>query len=110
MTEAQVEIVGQDAPTARTEEEAPRSLAGRALDNIRTGNLGILPIVIGLAFIVVFFSLKATNFFTANNFNNIVIQLAAEVRRSEVSNTQVVELITAGRSGDIGLPAGGAAT
>ena len=31
-------------------------------------------------------------------------QSAAEVRRSEVSNTQVVELITAGRSGDIGMP------
>jgi D-xylose transport system permease protein len=76
VTEAQVEIVGQDAPTPAAEEDAPRSLAGRAIDNIRTGNLGILPIVIGLAFIVVFFSFKATNFFTANNFNNIIIQLA----------------------------------
>jgi D-xylose transport system permease protein len=76
LTEAQVEIVGQDAPTALAEEEAPRSLVGRALDNIRTGNLGILPIVIGLAIIVVFFSFKATNFFTADNFNNIIIQLA----------------------------------
>ena len=75
MTEAQVEIVGQDAPTA-AEEETPRSLAGRALDNIRTGNLGVLPIVIGLAFIVVFFSFKAAHFFTADNFNNIVVQLA----------------------------------
>ncbi len=76
MTEAQVEIVGPDAPTAAAEEEAPRSLAGQALDNIRTGNLGILPIVIGLAIIILFFSFKATNFFTANNFNNIIIQLA----------------------------------
>jgi D-xylose transport system permease protein len=76
VTEAQVEIVGQDAPSAAAEEEKPRSLAGRAIDNIRTGNLGVLPIVIGLAFIIVFFSLKATNFFTANNFNNIIIQLA----------------------------------
>jgi D-xylose transport system permease protein len=76
LTEAQVEIVGQDTPTAQTEEEAPRSLAGRALDNLRTGNLGILPIVIGLAIIIVFFSFKATNFFTADNFNNIIIQLA----------------------------------
>jgi D-xylose transport system permease protein len=76
VTEAQVEIVGQDAPTPRAEEEAPRSLVGRAIDNIRTGNLGVLPIVIGLAFIIVFFGFKATNFFTANNFNNIIIQLA----------------------------------
>jgi len=71
-----VEIVGQDAPTAVAEEEAPRTLPGRAIDNLRTGNLGILPIVIGLAIIVVFFSFKATNFFTADNFNNIIIQLA----------------------------------
>jgi D-xylose transport system permease protein len=76
VSEAQVEIVGQDAPTPAAEEDAPRSLTGRAIDNIRTGNLGILPIVIGLAFIIVFFSFKATNFFSANNFNNIIIQLA----------------------------------
>jgi D-xylose transport system ATP-binding protein len=30
-------------------------------------------------------------------------QMAAQVRRSEVSHTQIVELITAGRSGDLGL-------
>jgi D-xylose transport system ATP-binding protein len=30
-------------------------------------------------------------------------RLAAQVRRQEVTQTQVVELITAGRSGDLGL-------
>jgi D-xylose transport system ATP-binding protein len=30
-------------------------------------------------------------------------QMAAQVRRSEVTHTQIVELITAGRSGDLGL-------
>jgi D-xylose transport system permease protein len=75
-TEAQAEIVGQDAATALTEEEAPKGLGARALDNIRTGNLGVLPIVIGLVFIVIFFSFKATNFFTADNFNNIIVQMA----------------------------------
>ena len=35
-------------------------------------------------------------------------QMAAQVRAKDVNNTQVIELITAGRSGDIGLrPAGG---
>jgi D-xylose transport system permease protein len=52
-----------------------RGLGRRAYDNVRTGNLGILPIVIGIAFIVVFFSFKATNFFTADNFNNIIVQM-----------------------------------
>jgi D-xylose transport system permease protein len=74
-TKVEVEIVGQDAPTAAAAEEAPKSVWQRALDNIKSGNLGILPIVIGLAFIVVFFSFKATNFFTADNFNNIIVQM-----------------------------------
>jgi D-xylose transport system ATP-binding protein len=34
-------------------------------------------------------------------------QMAAQVTRSEVTNNQVVELITTGRSGDLGLPASG---
>jgi D-xylose transport system permease protein len=55
---------------------AEAGLWRRAYANLRTGNLGILPIVIGLAFIVVFFSFKATNFFTADNFNNIIVQMA----------------------------------
>ena len=57
------------------ETEAQSGLWRRAYDNVRTGNLGILPIVIGIAFIVVFFSFKATNFFTADNFNNIIVQM-----------------------------------
>ena len=48
----------------------------RALANIKTGNLGVLPIVIGLILIVTFFSFKATNFFTADNFNNVIVQMA----------------------------------
>jgi D-xylose transport system permease protein len=75
-TEAQAEIVGQDAATALAEEEAPKGLGERIVDNVKSGNLGILPIVLGLAFIIVFFSFKATNFFTADNFNNIIVQMA----------------------------------
>jgi D-xylose transport system ATP-binding protein len=30
-------------------------------------------------------------------------RMAAQVRREEITQTQVVELITAGRSGDLGL-------
>ena len=36
----------------------------------------MLPIVLGLVFIVVFFGFKATNFFTPVNFVNILIQMA----------------------------------
>jgi D-xylose transport system permease protein len=74
--EAQIEIVGQDAAAALPAEEPPRGLGTRILENVRSGNLGILPIVIGLVFIVVFFKFKTPVFFTADNFNNIIVQMA----------------------------------
>lgn len=72
-----VQVIGQDAgPPPEELLAGPRGLARRAWDNLRTGNLGVLPIVLGLALIVIFFSFKATNFFTADNFNNIIVQTA----------------------------------
>ncbi len=56
--------------------QAEAGIWQRALANIKTGNLGVLPIVIGLILIVTFFSFKATNFFTADNFNNVIVQMA----------------------------------
>jgi D-xylose transport system permease protein len=79
VTATDVEIVGQDRGGAAPDEAEPSGLAGeirRAVNNIKAGKLGILPIVLGLIFIVVFFSFKATNFFTAVNFINILIQMA----------------------------------
>jgi D-xylose transport system permease protein len=72
------EIVGQDKPTppAETTPSGVAGLMGRAIENLKSGNLGVLPIAIGIVFIVVFFSFKATNFFTANNFDNVIIQMA----------------------------------
>src|SRR5439155_534281 len=77
MSATEVEVVGQDQPPPI--EEEPRGLGGlyrRGIDNVKSGNLGVLPIALGIVFIVVFFSFKATNFFTANNFDNIIIQMA----------------------------------
>ncbi len=77
MTSTEAEVVGQN-PVTPVEEE-PAGLGGvyrRAVDNIKSGNLGVLPIAVGIVFIVVFFSFKATNFFTANNFDNVIIQMA----------------------------------
>jgi D-xylose transport system permease protein len=74
----EVEVVGQDAGPP-PEEEALDGVGGllrRGLNDLRSGNLGVLPIVIALIFIVVFFSYRATNFFTAENFGNIIIQMA----------------------------------
>ena len=48
--------------------ETPRSTQGlwqRALGNVKSGNLGVLPVVLGEVLIVAYFSFTATNFFTA---------------------------------------------
>ena len=77
MSATEADVVGQN-PVAPAEPE-PTGVAGlyrRSIDNLKSGNLGVLPIAIGIAFIVVFFSFKATNFFTANNFDNVIIQMA----------------------------------
>jgi D-xylose transport system permease protein len=47
----------------------------RVRDDIRGGNLGSWPVLIGLALIVAFFSFKADNFFSPANFSNIVTQM-----------------------------------
>jgi D-xylose transport system permease protein len=46
------------------------------LDNLRSGNLGSGPVIFALALIVLVFSQTADNFFSAVNFNNIILQMA----------------------------------
>jgi D-xylose transport system permease protein len=69
------ETIGREPAAAPVAEERLSPIT-RAITNIRAGNLGIVPIVLGQIFIVVFFGIKATNFFTAVNFGNIIIQMA----------------------------------
>ena len=54
----------------------PETFFGRILDNIRAGNLGSWPVLIGLVVIGVFFSFKADNFLSPGNFSNIITQMA----------------------------------
>jgi len=63
-------------PPSVAPEPAPERLFGRVLDNIRGGNLGSWPVLIGLAVIVLFFSFKADNFLSPGNFSNIITQMA----------------------------------
>lgn len=60
----------------RDVDEAYRGPWQRIVDNLKSGNLGVLPVVIGEIAIVVFFSFTATNFFTAGNFVNVILQMA----------------------------------
>ncbi len=69
------EAVGPGTPVPEDAEKRP-GLWERMTLNIRTGNIGIVPIVVGELFIVVFFGFTATNFFTAVNFGNIIVQMA----------------------------------
>jgi D-xylose transport system permease protein len=52
------------------------SLGTRVWENIKGGNLGSLPVAIGLTVIVILFAFTAQNFFTAVNFNNIIVQMS----------------------------------
>ncbi len=70
------EAVVPETPAPDGAEEGTAGLFERIKLNVRTGNIGIVPIVVGELFIVVFFGFTATNFFTAVNFGNIIIQMA----------------------------------
>ena len=60
----------------RQDAEERESLWQRALGNVRSGNLGVLPVVLGEVLIVTYFGFTATNFFTAGNFVNVILQMA----------------------------------
>ena len=74
-----VDVVGPGAaPPPPIEEELPTGLAGmwaRAWLNLRTGNLGPFPIIVGQIAVVVIFTFTATNFFTAVNFVNLINEM-----------------------------------
>ena len=79
MTTADADVVGPDRVTPPPEEELAKGLAGiwqRTWLNLRTGNLGPVPIIVGEILVVAIFGLTATNFFTAVNFVNLITQTA----------------------------------
>ena len=62
-----------DAPTARG------GFAGYArqwLDNVRGGDLGVLPIIVGIIVIGIYFQTRNGNFLTAGNFVNLIAQMS----------------------------------
>jgi len=52
------------------------TLGTRLWENIKGGNLGSAPVILGLTIIVIVFSFTAQNFFTPVNLNNIITQMA----------------------------------
>jgi D-xylose transport system permease protein len=65
-----------EAPAA----DAPPTGIGEAirgrLEGIRAGDVGSLPVIVGLILITLFFNSKNENFLSAGNFNNLIVQMA----------------------------------
>jgi D-xylose transport system permease protein len=74
VSEADVVAPGIGLPDGGDAER--QTLWQRAVGNVRSGNLGVLPVVVAELAIVLYFALTATNFFTAANFVNVVLQMA----------------------------------
>jgi D-xylose transport system permease protein len=67
----------EPAPALQIEKpESTEPLPARALERVRTGDLGSWPVIIALALVVLVFSQTAQNFFTPGNFTNIITQMA----------------------------------
>ena len=75
MTEA-ADVVAPGIGLPEGDETEQQTLWQRAVSNVKSGNLGVLPVVIGEILIVTYFSFTATNFFTAANFVNVILQMA----------------------------------
>jgi D-xylose transport system permease protein len=58
--------------------EAPliAALPRRAWDNLRSGDLGSAPIIVGIVIITLFFYFKSSTYVGASNFNNLIVQMA----------------------------------
>jgi D-xylose transport system permease protein len=67
--------VTSSEPAVAAEAIPEESFGTRIFENIKGGNLGSWPVIIGLAGIVIFFGLTTPNFFTPVNFNNVIVQM-----------------------------------
>jgi D-xylose transport system permease protein len=53
------------------------AILGRRWEGIKAGDVGVLPVVVGLILITIFFYWKNENFLAAGNFTNLITQMAA---------------------------------
>jgi D-xylose transport system permease protein len=63
-------------PEAGTAENRLTDIARRRWEALKAGDVGTLPIILGLALIVAFFHFKNENFLSAGNFTNLMTQMA----------------------------------
>jgi D-xylose transport system permease protein len=58
------------------ERDSVAAAARRYVDKIRAGDVGSLPVIVGMIVITIVFTAKVNVFFTAVNFNNLIVQMA----------------------------------
>ena len=63
-------------PEAAQDENSILAHLSRWWEGVRAGDVGSLPIIVGLLLITVFFQTKNDNFLTAGNFSNLIVQMA----------------------------------
>jgi D-xylose transport system permease protein len=68
---------GGPAPAAERERASLGEFARGWISDVRQGELGSLPIIVGLIVIAIVFQSQNSNFLTAGNFVNLIVQSAA---------------------------------
>ncbi len=74
MTEAELAIGAP--PPAERDENSVGAIARRRWESWKAGDVGVMPVVVGLIIIVAFFYSQNSNFLTAGNFTNLMVQMA----------------------------------
>jgi D-xylose transport system permease protein len=70
-------VTAVSQPVLDGERESLGELAKRWWEGVRNGELGSLPIIVGLVIIAIVFQIQNSNFLTSGNFVNLVVQSAA---------------------------------
>jgi D-xylose transport system permease protein len=74
VTEAELAIGAP--PPAERDENSVGAIARRRWESWKAGDVGVMPVVVGLIVIVAFFYSQNSNFLTAGNFTNLMVQMA----------------------------------
>ncbi len=68
------------APTGSETPATPRegvlAIAGAYFERLKAGDVGSLPVIVALVAMTIFFTAKSSIFFTAVNFDNLMVQMA----------------------------------
>jgi D-xylose transport system permease protein len=74
--------VAEPPPEAVIPPEELDSISAAArgyIERLKAGDVGSLPVILGMVVIVVFFTAQSSAFFTAVNFNNLIVQMSGTV-------------------------------